>query len=234
MLEVKQLVVAYGRVNAVKGISFTVDEGQIVTLLGTNGAGKSTTLRTISSLLKPVSGEIWFEGKRLDGVAPHKVVERGVAHSPEGRQLFRQMTVEDNLKLGAYSRRDAGVKADMDRVYDLFPVLGSRRTEKAGLFSGGEQQMLAIGRAMMSRPRLLMLDEPSMGLSPIMMQRIMATIRVLQSEGVTVLLVEQNAAAALKLSDRAYVLEVGQITLEGTGQELLGDDRVKRAYLGED
>ena len=235
MLEVKQLVVAYGRVNAVKGINFPVGEGQIVTLLGTNGAGKSTTLRAISGLLKPVSGEIWFQGERLDGLAAHKVVERGIAQSPEGRRLFRQMTVEDNLKLGAYSRRDsAGVRADMDRVYDLFPVLGTRRGERAGLFSGGEQQMLAIGRAMMSRPKLLMLDEPSMGLSPLMMKKIMSTIRDLQSEGVTILLVEQNAAAALKLSDRAYVLEVGQITLDGTGAQLLGDDRVKRAYLGED
>jgi len=235
MLEVKGLVVAYGRVNAVKGIDFTVEQGQIVTLLGTNGAGKSTTLRAISGLLKPVSGEIWFEGERLDGLAAHKVVERGIAQSPEGRRLFRQMTVEDNLKLGAYSRRDAaGVRADMDRVYDLFPVLGTRRTERAGLFSGGEQQMLAIGRAMMSRPRLLMLDEPSMGLSPLMMKKIMATIRDLQAEGVTILLVEQNAAAALRLSDQAYVLEVGKITLDGTGEQLLGDDRVKRAYLGED
>jgi branched-chain amino acid transport system ATP-binding protein len=235
MLEVKGLVVAYGRVNAVKGIDFAVDEGQIVTLLGTNGAGKSTTLRTVSGLLKPVSGEIWFEGERLDGLAAHKIVERGIAQSPEGRRLFRQMSVEDNLKLGAFTRKDAaGVKSDMDRVYDLFPVLGSRRTEKAGLFSGGEQQMLAIGRAMMSRPRLLMLDEPSMGLSPLMMQLIMSTIKALRSEGITILLVEQNAAAALKLSDRAYVLEVGQITLEGTGQQLLGDDRVRRAYLGED
>ena len=235
MLEVKGLVVAYGRVNAVKGIDFAVDEGQIVTLLGTNGAGKSTTLRTVSGLLKPVSGEIWFEGERLDRLAAHKIVERGIAQSPEGRRLFRQMSVEDNLKLGAFTRKDAaGVKSDMDRVYDLFPVLGSRRTEKAGLFSGGEQQMLAIGRAMMSRPRLLMLDEPSMGLSPLMMQLIMSTIKALRSEGITILLVEQNAAAALKLSDRAYVLEVGQITLEGTGQQLLGDDRVRRAYLGED
>ena len=235
MLEVKGLVVAYGRVNAVKGISFNVEQGQIVTLLGTNGAGKSTTLRTVSGLLKPVSGEIWFEGERLDGLAAHKIVERGIAQSPEGRRLFRQMSVEDNLKLGAFTRKDAaGVKSDMDRVYDLFPVLGSRRTEKAGLFSGGEQQMLAIGRAMMSRPRLLMLDEPSMGLSPLMMQLIMSTIKALRSEGITILLVEQNAAAALKLSDRAYVLEVGQITLDGTGEQLLGDDRVRRAYLGED
>jgi len=235
MLEVKQLVVAYGRVNAVKGIDFTVEAGQVVTLLGTNGAGKSTTLRTISGLLKPVSGEVWFEGERIDGLAAHKIVERGIAQSPEGRRLFRQMSVEDNLKLGAYSRKDTtGVRADMDRIYDLFPVLGERRGEAAGLFSGGEQQMLAIGRAMMSRPKLLMLDEPSMGLSPIMTQTIMRTIQELQADGVTILLVEQNAQAALSLADRGYVLEVGRIMFSDTGRALLGDDRVKRAYLGAD
>jgi branched-chain amino acid transport system ATP-binding protein len=235
MLEVKDMVVAYGRVNAVKGISFTVEKGQIVTLLGTNGAGKSTTLRAISGLLKLVSGEIWFEGERLDGTPAHRIVETGIAQSPEGRRLFRQMTVEDNLKLGAYSRKDsAGIKADMDRVYDLFPVLGSRRTEAAGLFSGGEQQMLAIGRAMMSRPKLLMLDEPSMGLSPIMTQTIMRTIRELQADGVTILLVEQNAQAALSLADMGYVLEVGHIMFSDTGRKLLGDDRVRRTYLGAD
>lgn len=229
------MVVAYGRVNAVKGISFTVEEGQIVTLLGTNGAGKSTTLRAVSGLLKLVSGEIWFQGARLDGTPAHRVVELGIAQSPEGRRLFRQMTVEDNLKLGAYSRRDtAAIRSDMDRVYDLFPVLGSRRSEPAGLFSGGEQQMLAIGRAMMSRPKLLMLDEPSMGLSPIMTQTIMKTIRDLQADGVTILLVEQNAQAALSLADRGYVLEVGQIMFSDTGRNLLGDDRVKRTYLGAD
>jgi branched-chain amino acid transport system ATP-binding protein len=235
MLEVKQLVVAYGRVNAVKGIDFTVEQGQIVTLLGTNGAGKSTTLRTISGLLRPVSGEIWFEGQRLDGLAAHKVVERGIAQSPEGRRLFRQMSVEDNLRLGAYSRKDpSGVKADMDRVYDLFEVLGQRRHQPAGLFSGGEQQMLAIGRAMMSRPKLLMLDEPSMGLSPIMTQTIMRTIGELQADGVTILLVEQNAQAALSLADKGYVLEVGKIMFSDTGRNLLGDDRVRKAYLGAD
>ncbi len=235
MLEIKQMVVAYGRVNAVKGIDFVVEKGQVVSLLGTNGAGKSTTLRAVSGLLKPVSGEIWFEGERIDGMPAHKIVERGIAQSPEGRRLFRQMSVEDNLKLGAYSRKDAsGVRADMDRVFDLFPVLGERRSEPAGLFSGGEQQMLAIGRAMMSRPKLLMLDEPSMGLSPIMTQTIMTTIRNLQADGVTILLVEQNAQAALSLADRGYVLEVGQIMFSDTGRALLGDDRVRRAYLGAD
>lgn len=235
MLEIKQMVVAYGRVTAVKGIDFIVEKGQVVSLLGTNGAGKSTTLRAISGLLKLVSGEIWFEGERIDALPAHKIVERGIAQSPEGRRLFRQMSVEDNLKLGAYSRKEtSAIRADMDRIYDLFPVLGQRRTEAAGLFSGGEQQMLAIGRAMMSRPKLLMLDEPSMGLSPIMTQTIMRTIRDLQADGVTVLLVEQNAQAALSLADRGYVLEVGQIMFSDTGKALLGDDRVRKAYLGAD
>ena len=234
MLEVKDLVVSYGRVKAVKGISFTVEQGEVVSLLGTNGAGKTTTLRTISGLLRG-GGTITFQGNRIDRMPAHQIVARGLAHSPEGRRIFPKLTVEDNLLLGAFSRKDnAGVREDLAKVYDLFEVLLERRTQPAGTFSGGEQQMLAIGRAMMSRPQLLMLDEPSMGLSPIMTQRIMSTIRTLQSEGVTILLVEQNAAAALKLSDKAYVLEVGNITLEGTGEQLLGDDRVRRAYLGED
>ncbi|WP_425309735.1 ABC transporter ATP-binding protein [Ammonicoccus fulvus] len=235
MLEVNDLVVSYGRVKAVKGISFNVDQGQIVCLLGTNGAGKSTTLRTISGLLKPTSGSILFEGERINGVPAHQIVTRGIAQSPEGRRLFPKMSVEDNLMLGAFARKDRhNLRADMQRVYDLFEVLGERRHQPAGLFSGGEQQMLAIGRAMMSRPRLLMLDEPSMGLSPIMTQTIMRTIRELQSEGVTILLVEQNAQAALTLSDVGYVLEVGNIMFSDTGRALLGDDRVKRAYLGAD
>ncbi|HQE32664.1 MAG TPA: ABC transporter ATP-binding protein [Propionibacteriaceae bacterium] len=234
MLEVKDLVVSYGRVKAVKGISFTVEQGEVVSLLGTNGAGKTTTLRTISGLLRG-EGTITFQGNRIDRMPAHQIVARGLAHSPEGRRIFPKLTVEDNLLLGAFSRKDnAGIRDDLAKVYDLFEVLLERRTQPAGTFSGGEQQMLAIGRAMMSRPQLLMLDEPSMGLSPIMTQRIMSTIRTLQSEGVTILLVEQNAAAALKLSDKAYVLEVGNITLEGTGEQLLGDDRVRRAYLGED
>ena len=211
MLEVKDLVVAYGKVKAVKGISFKVDQGQVVSLLGTNGAGKTTTLRTISGLNRPETGEIWFEGERIDKTPAHQVVMKGLAQSPEGRRIFPRLTVEDNLLLGAFARKDAdGIAKDLERVYDLFDILRERRTQPAGTFSGGEQQMLAIGRAMMSRPKLLILDEPSMGLSPLMMQRIMSTIRTLQSEGVTILLVEQNAAAALKLSDWAYVLEVGQ------------------------
>ena len=235
MLEVKDLHVAYGRVRAVKGISFAVDEGQVVTLVGTNGAGKTTTLKTISGLLQPESGEIWFDGKRIDGTPAHEVVTRGLAHSPEGRRIFPRLTVEENLMLGAFARKDrAGVSKDMNRAFDLFPILRERRAQPAGTFSGGEQQMLAIGRAMMSRPKLLMLDEPSMGLSPLMMQRIMSTIKELQAEGVTILLVEQNAQAALSLADHGYVLEVGKIVLDGTGRALLTDENVRKAYLGED
>lgn len=235
MLEVKDLVVSYGKVKALKGITFTVEAGQVVSLLGTNGAGKTTTLRSISGLLRAESGEILFEGERINKVPAHKIVQLGLAHSPEGRRIFPRLSVEDNLMLGAFARKDtAAIAQDLERVFDLFEILRERRSQPAGTFSGGEQQMLAIGRAMMSRPRLLMLDEPSMGLSPLMMKRIMSTIATLQSEGVTILLVEQNAAAALALSDQAYVLEVGNITLEGTGRQLLGDDRVKKAYLGED
>ena len=235
MLEVKNLKVAYGRVRAVKGISFSVDKGQVVTLVGTNGAGKTTTLRTISGLLRPEEGEIWFEGERIDAVPAHEVTTRGLAHSPEGRRIFPRLTVEDNLRLGAFARKDkAGIASDLERVFDLFDILRTRRSQPAGTFSGGEQQMLAIGRAMMSRPKLLMLDEPSMGLSPLMMQRIMSTITELKSEGVTILLVEQNAQAALSLADYGYVLEVGSIVLEDTGPKLLTDDAVRKAYLGED
>ena len=235
MLEIKNLKVAYGRVRAVKGISFSVAEGQVVTLVGTNGAGKTTTLKTISGLLRPESGEIWFDGRRIDTTPAHEVVTMGLAHSPEGRRIFPRLSVEENLTLGAFSRRDrAGVSKDMDRAFELFPILKERRSQPAGTFSGGEQQMLAIGRAMMSRPKLLMLDEPSMGLSPLMMQRIMHTIKELQAEGVTILLVEQNAQAALSLADHGYVLEVGKIVLDGTGQALLTDENVRKAYLGEE
>lgn len=235
MLEVKNLKVAYGRVRAVKGITFSVEQGQVVTLVGTNGAGKTTTLKTISGLLRPEAGEIWFDGQRIDAMPAHQVLTLGLAHSPEGRRIFPRLTVEDNLRLGAFARKDkAGVANDLERVFTLFDILRTRRAQPAGTFSGGEQQMLAIGRAMMSRPRLLMLDEPSMGLSPLMMQRIMTTITELQSEGVTILLVEQNAQAALSLADYGYVLEVGSIVLENTGKSLLTDDKVRKAYLGED
>jgi len=234
MLEVKDLRVAYGKIEAVKGISFSVGEGEVVCLIGTNGAGKTTTLRTISGLIRPSAGEIWFQGKRIDDVPAHEIVMLGLAHSPEGRRIFPRLSVEENLLLSAFSRSDSGIKDDLQAAYDLFPILGERAKQPAGTFSGGEQQMLAMGRAMMSRPKLLMLDEPSMGLSPIMMQRIMSTVKTLQSQGTTILLVEQNARAALKLADKGYVLEVGHIVLDGTGRELLVSDEVRKAYLGED
>ncbi|NYV73432.1 ABC transporter ATP-binding protein [Streptomyces sp. UH6] len=235
LLEVEDLRVAYGKIEAVKGISFKVDAGQVVTLIGTNGAGKTTTLRTLSGLLKPSGGTIRFEGKNLDKVPAHKVVSLGLAHSPEGRHIFPRMSIEDNLRLGAYLRDDRdGITRDIQRAYDLFPILGERRRQAAGTLSGGEQQMLAMGRALMSQPKLLMLDEPSMGLSPIMMQKIMATISELKAQGTTILLVEQNAQAALSLADHGYVMEIGKITLTGTGQELLHDESVRKAYLGED
>jgi branched-chain amino acid transport system ATP-binding protein len=234
MLEVKDLKVAYGKILAVKKISFSVEEGQIVTLIGTNGAGKTTTLRTISGLIRPASGEILFQGKRIDTVPAHQIVSMGVAHSPEGRKIFPKMTVEENLLLGAFSRQDSEINQDLDEAYELFPVLAERRSQQAGTFSGGEQQMLAMGRAMMSRPKLLMLDEPSMGLSPLMMKVIMTTVRKLQSQGTTILLVEQNAQAALSLADHGYVLEVGKIVIKGTGKDLMVNDAVRKAYLGED
>lgn len=234
MLEVKDLEVSYGKIIAVKGISFTVDEGEVVTLIGTNGAGKTTTLRTISGLLRPSGGEISFKGKRIDGMPAHEIVTMGLAHSPEGRRIFPRMSVEENLRLGAFGRRDKEINKDIKAAYELFPILGERSSQPAGTFSGGEQQMLAMGRAMLSRPKLLMLDEPSMGLSPIMMKRIMSTVKTLQAQGTTILLVEQNARAALKLATTGYVLEVGKIVTEGTGKDLLHSDEVRKAYLGED
>ncbi|GAA1752610.1 MAG TPA: ABC transporter ATP-binding protein [Tetrasphaera sp.] len=234
MLEVKDLEVSYGKIKAVKGISFTVDEGQVVSLIGTNGAGKTTTLRTISGLLRPTGGTITFQGKRIDQMPAHEIVQLGIAHSPEGRRIFPAMTVEENLLLGAFTRADSEIGKDLQAAYELFPILGERSKQPAGTFSGGEQQMLAMGRAMMSRPKLMMLDEPSMGLSPLMMKRIMTTVRTLQEQGTTVLLVEQNAQAALRLANMGYVLEVGKIVLQGTGRELLSSDDVRKAYLGED
>jgi branched-chain amino acid transport system ATP-binding protein len=235
MLEVRDLHVSYGQIKAVKGISFTVNAGEVVTLIGGNGAGKTTTLRTLSGLLRPVSGDVIFQGERINDVPPHKVVERGLAQSPEGRKIFPRMTVYENLELGAYIRKDtAGIAEDVAKIYDSFPVLKERKDQKAGTLSGGEQQMLAMGRALMSRPKLLTLDEPSMGLSPIMMQKIFATIRELKAQGTTILLVEQNAQAALSLADKGYVIETGKIAVEGTGAELLGNDEVRKAYLGED
>ncbi|WP_112491763.1 ABC transporter ATP-binding protein [Streptomyces bacillaris] len=235
LLEVEDLRVAYGKIEAVKGISFKVEEGEVVTLIGTNGAGKTTTLRTLSGLIKPLAGQIKFNGKSLRKIPAHQVVSLGLAHSPEGRHIFPRMSIEDNLRLGAFLRKDSdGIAKDIQRAYDLFPILGERRKQAAGTLSGGEQQMLAMGRALMSQPKLLMLDEPSMGLSPIMMQKIMATITELRAQGTTILLVEQNAQAALSLANHAHVMEVGSIVLSGTGQDLLHDDSVRKAYLGED
>ncbi|MEU8583484.1 ABC transporter ATP-binding protein [Streptomyces abikoensis] len=235
LLEVEDLHIAYGKIEAVKGISFTVDTGQIVTLIGTNGAGKTTTLRTLSGLLTPRSGTIRFDGRPLNGTPAHRVVALGLAHSPEGRHIFPRLTIAENLQLGAFLRKDGdGIAHDIRRVYELFPILGERARQAAGTLSGGEQQMLAMGRALMSRPKLLMLDEPSMGLSPIMMQKIMDTIAELKASGTTILLVEQNAQAALGLADRGHVMETGRIVLSGTGAELLHDESVRKAYLGED
>jgi branched-chain amino acid transport system ATP-binding protein len=235
LLEVEDLRVAYGKIEAVKGISFSVEAGQVVTLIGTNGAGKTTTLRTLSGLLRPIGGRILFDGKPLEKVPAHKIVALGLAHSPEGRHIFPRLTIEENLKLGAYLRKDAeGITKDIQRAYDLFPILGERKKQAAGTLSGGEQQMLAMGRALMSQPKLLMLDEPSMGLSPIMMQKIMQTIVELKASGTTILLVEQNAQAALSLADQGHVMEIGKIVLSGPGQELLHDESVRKAYLGED
>ncbi|NUQ99776.1 MAG: ABC transporter ATP-binding protein [Streptomyces sp.] len=235
LLEVEDLRVAYGKIQAVKGISFSVQAGEVVTLIGTNGAGKTTTLRTLSGLLKPIGGRVVFNGKPLSRVPPHKIVALGLAHSPEGRHIFPRLTIEENLLLGAYLRKDsAGITKDVQRAYELFPILGERRKQAAGTLSGGEQQMLAMGRALMSQPKLLMLDEPSMGLSPIMMQKIMSTIVELRSQGTTILLVEQNAQAALSLADQAHVMEVGTIKLSGTGRDLLHDEGVRKTYLGED
>ena len=234
ILEVKNLEVSYGKIKAVKGISFDVGLGEVVSLIGTNGAGKTTTLRTISGLLRPSKGSITFEGQDITKVPPHQIVTLGIAHSPEGRRIFPQLTVEENLLLGAFSRKDKGIADDLQAAYELFPILSERSRQPAGTFSGGEQQMLAMGRAMMSRPKLMMLDEPSMGLSPLMMKRIMSTVKTLQAQGTTVLLVEQNAQAALRLATKGYVLEVGKIVLQGTGPELLASDEVRKAYLGED
>jgi len=235
LLEISGLRVAYGKIEAVKGIDLVVEEGEVVSLIGVNGAGKTTTLRTISGLLHPVAGEIRFKGKRISGVPAHLIVEQGLAHSPEGRHIFPSMTIEENLLLGAFIRRDsAAIQKDIARAYELFPVLGERRKQRAGTLSGGEQQMLAMGRALMCQPTLLMLDEPSMGLSPIMMQKIMTTVKELQERGTTILLVEQNAQAALRLAQRGYVMETGKIVLHDTGAALLANDDVRKAYLGED
>jgi len=233
MLNVKNITVNHGKVAAVRGVSFDVEEGEIVTLIGANGAGKSTILKTISGLNKTASGEIYFEGKRIDRLLTHDIVKLGVSQVPEGRKLFPRMTVMENLEMGAYLRSSTkDVEGDFTRVFKYFPVLGDRRKQHAGSLSGGEQQMLAIGRSLMARPRLMLLDEPSIGLSPLMSQTIVKIISVINQEGVSILLVEQNAKLALKLAHRGYVLETGRIALGGAAAELLQDDAVKSAYLG--
>ena len=232
ILKVENMNVYYGAIHAIKGISFHVDQGEVVTLIGANGAGKSTTLQTVSGLLRSRTGSIQFCGENISNVPSHKIVEKGLAQVPEGRRIFLQMSVEENLEMGAYTQSAAGVDADLEKVYAQFPRLKERRRQIAGTLSGGEQQMLAIGRALMSHPRLLMLDEPSMGLAPILVEQIFDIIRQLHEDGTTILLVEQNAQMALSVADRAYVMETGKITLSGTGAELAASDEVKKAYLG--
>ncbi len=232
ILKVDGINVYYGSIHAIKGISFEVNKGEIVTLIGANGAGKSTTLNTISGLLHSRTGSVTFMGENLGRIPCHKIVSKGLALVPEGRRVFLQMTVQENLEMGAFTKPNSGVAADLEMVYDLFPRLKERRKQVAGTLSGGEQQMLAMGRALMSHPNLLMLDEPSMGLAPILVEQIFEIIQNLHKAGTTILLVEQNAAAALSVADRGYVLETGKIVTSGTGAELLASPAIKKAYLG--
>ena len=234
MLEVSNLHSAYGRIEVLRGVSLEVRAGEIVALIGSNGAGKTTLLRALSGVQPITKGEIRFRGERVDRLPPHRRVERGVTQSPEGRQVFGPLSVADNLRLGAYMRRDKDIENDRDRIFEMFPVLREKRFQAAGGLSGGQQQMLAIGRALMGKPRLLLLDEPSLGLSPILVDQIMAAIVSLKANGITVLLVEQNASAALEIADRAYVMETGRIVSTGEGSVLLSDPKVKAAYLGLD
>jgi branched-chain amino acid transport system ATP-binding protein len=233
VLEVDDLNVHYGKIHALKGVSFRVDQGEIVALLGNNGAGKTTTLKTVSGLLAPSAGHVRWEGASLVGVPAHHVVQRGITHVPEGRRIFNRLTVVENLEMGAYTRSDPGVADDLERVFAVFPRLRERRSQVAGTLSGGEQQMLAIGRALMARPRLLLLDEPSMGLAPVLVEQIFDTVQTINRQGVTILLVEQNAAMALSIAARGYVLETGRVALEGQASALAGNPAVRRAYLGE-
>jgi len=238
MLRIRNLKCYYGRIQAIKGVTLSVRQGELVALMGANGAGKSTLLQAVSGLSPQWEGEVLFEGRCLKGLSPPAIVRRGVSLTPEGRMLFPPMTVLDNLKLGAYLRyrrkEHRSVEGDLERVWKLFPVLGERRLQPAGTLSGGEQQMLAIGRALMARPKLLLLDEPSMGLAPLLVKRILETLVRLKEEGLTLLLVEQNARAALQIADRGYVLETGRVVLSGAAGDLLADQDVKRAYLGKD
>ena len=232
-LEVRGLEVAYGGIRAVKGVDLKVQSGELVCLIGANGAGKTTMLKSLCGMLSPTRGEILYEGASIGGKPSHELVRRGISLVPEGRGIFGRLTVEENIKIGAYARRDgAGIRADMDRLYELFPRLSERRVQQAGTLSGGEQQMLAIGRALMSRPRLLLLDEPSMGLAPMLVQKIFEVIRRIAEEGVTLLLVEQNAKLALQVSHRGYVMESGKIILTDSAAALLKNPKVRHAYLG--
>ena len=233
LLALQSLEVAYGGIRAVKGIDLEVKQGETVCLIGANGAGKTTTLRAITGLVRPAAGQVRYDGADITALRVHEIARRGLALVPEGRGIFPQLTVDENLAMGAYARRDAAVGADRDRAYGLFPRLAERRRQLAGTLSGGEQQMLAIGRALMGRPRLLLLDEPSMGLAPLMVERIFEVIRAIAAEGVTLLLVEQNARLALEASHRGYVLESGAVSLSGEARALLDDPRIRRAYLGE-
>ncbi|MFL6008759.1 MAG: ABC transporter ATP-binding protein [Rubrobacteraceae bacterium] len=234
LLEIEDMHSYYGHIEALRGISLTVDEGEVVTLIGSNGAGKTTTLRSIHGILPPKQGRIIFAGEEIQGVPAHELISRGIAQSPEGRRIFFRMTVLENLEMGAYHRNDAsGIREDMNRVFDLFPRLKERTKQEAGTMSGGEQQMLAIGRALMSRPRLLLLDEPSMGLAPVLVERIFETIREINKQGTTILLVEQNANIALEIATRGYVLETGTIVNSAPAAELREDPTVREAYLGE-
>ncbi len=233
LLELKDVHAYYGNIQALKGVSITVEPGEIVTLIGSNGAGKSTTLKTISGLLRPRVGEIWFDGARIDGTSAAAIVGLGICQAPEGRRVFPRMTVQENLEMGAFLRRKGPeVEADFERVFTLFPRLRERRTQQGGTLSGGEQQMLAIGRALMARPRLLLLDEPSMGLAPILVEQIFEIVKDINSQGTTVLLVEQNALMALGIARRGYILETGAIVLEDDAQRLAQNPEVKKAYLG--
>lgn len=234
MLEVSNLKVNYGMIQAIKGISFKVEEGEIIALIGANGAGKTTTLHTVSGLLKAREGSILFNGKELTKTQPHKIVEMGMAHVPEGRRIFQQLTVYENLILGAYTRSDKKeIAENLEMIYKRFPRLEERKKQIAGTLSGGEQQMLAMGRALMSNPKIVLMDEPSMGLSPLLVSEIFDIIQSINKSGTTVLLVEQNAKKALSIANRAYVLETGKIVLEGDAKELMNNDRIKKAYLGE-